>query len=238
MQLFSDVDGAFRGFCEACVTARAECPLSGNLTARELEETLYTAFDAFRQTPIPVWDAAVPGGGSLIDYSLIKSFVHGQLYYQTLWPGLATFLQAFLAGDVATVQATLVSNTSSAADAEAQSGIKCSDVRPGGQSDALADLMGVYRARRRISRFGGAVGDQFTARCAQWRLPARERYMGRFDGMPRGRVLLVSNTLDPGTPLAAAVNVSRTLGGSVLLEQRAVGVSALILPCVHVYRHM
>lgn len=55
------------------------------------------------------------------------------------------------------------------------------------------------------------LGEDF--RCAQWKLPAKERYDGDFDVGTRNPVLIINNRFDPVTPLASARNQSSAQRG-------------------------
>jgi hypothetical protein len=73
----------------------------------------------------------------------------------------------------------------------------------------------------------GDAADYLPMDCAQWRMPAKERYEGGFEVQTKGRVLVIGNKGDPVTPLASARNVSAGLVGSVVLEHGGYGVSLL-----------
>jgi pimeloyl-ACP methyl ester carboxylesterase len=211
----ASTDDVFRGFCEGCVAARDVCPLARNLTATQLENALYAYFDEIRANPIPVADTDTPGGGYLVDYTTVKSVLLRQLNFPSTWPAASQMLAAKAYGGSVGLAALQDLD-------EALPGIKCSDVLE--HTDDPADLRPVMEARRRLSRFGDAA-DHFLFRCAQWKLPAKERYDGDFDVETRNPVLIINNRFDPVTPLASARNVSQTFKGSVLLEQNSYGVS-------------
>jgi hypothetical protein len=128
-------------------------------------------------------------------------------------------------GDTSTGTGTVAkrSEESPRSDQEAQFGIKCSDVRA--QATNLTEMLPVFQARHNKSRFFGDYADASPARCAQWMLPAKERYMGDFNVTSKNPVLIIGNTYDPVTPLVSAKNVSETFQGSVLLQHDAYGVS-------------
>lgn len=211
------MDDVFKGFCKGCVAKPEACPLAGNLTAEQLEEFLYTTLDDLKANPIPVVDPAMPGGGTLLDYSFVKAYFLRQLNFPSQWPSVAKMLAGAAAGGAEDTP----SSEGQGAD-ESQLGIKCSDVLK--HTNNLTDLLPVYETRRKLSRFGGDTIDQVIAQCAQWKLPAKERYDGDFKIKTKNPVLIINNRHDPVTPIVSARNVSKTLEGSVLLEQNSYGV--------------
>jgi hypothetical protein len=228
VELFTDTAAAFSGFCSGCVEAPEACPLGRNMTATQLEESLYAAMESLKSNPLPIPSPDLPGGGFLLDYSTVKALIYGQLYFPSLWPDLANTIAAALfpemadGGSSAGLGSLGGAPSTVSRDQEALAGIKCSDVLGSGKS--LAEMLPVFSARHQISRFGD-VADEVPARCAQWGLPAKERYDGDFRVKTQNPVLLIGNTFDPVTPLASARNLSQTLENSVLLQHDSYGVS-------------
>ena len=229
-ELVSSIDEVFKGFCEGCVAAPDACPLAGNMTATQLENSLYAILETLKTNPIPISDPSIPGGGILIDYSVVKGFVLPKLNFPSNWPQLAQTIAAMATGSAAGLPSSSANMMASSAtadggDAESQFGIKCSDVLQ--HAESVADLLPTVEARRRLSRFGGDAFDMNLARCAQWKLPAKERYSGDFRSVTtQNPVFIINNRFDPVTPLVSARNASQTYNGSVLLEQVSYGVSA------------
>lgn len=223
----ASADDVFHGFCKGCVDEPKNCPLAKNMTVDELQNSLYKALDDLKHNPIPIPNPEFPGGGNLVDYSIVKAFIHRQLYFVSGWPALATMLESVISRDVEGLAESGLAGAATAdlLDAESQLGIKCGDVLPSGRADGIKELAPTYLARHRLSRISGDIADQVLFRCAQWKLPAKERYSGNFDVQPKNPVLVVNNRYDPVTPLVSARNVTETIHGSVLLEQNAYGVS-------------
>jgi hypothetical protein len=109
-------------------------------------------------------------------------------------------------------------------DHEALWGIKCSDVL---QQNTYEEMLPVFEGRQKNSRFAD-VADNTPARCAQWRMPAVERYEGDFNFKPNFPILMVGNTHDPVTPLESARNLSKTIEDSHLLHQDSYGHSLMV----------
>jgi hypothetical protein len=229
IELFSSVDDVFRGFCQGCVDNPVVCPLADNMMAGQLEEYLYGVLDRLRENPLPlslpVPGGGAPGGGFLIDYSVLKTIILSSLNFPSQWPQLAGGLKEIANFvDGATPNITVLAGFAGMGGAtdESQFGIKCGDVIT--QNTDLVELDPIFQARRDLSRFGDAA-DQVVARCAQWQLPAKKQFDGNLESVKtRNPVLFVNNRFDPVTPLASARNVSQTLAGSILLEQNSYGV--------------
>ncbi|GJN74906.1 hypothetical protein PLICBS_008999 [Purpureocillium lilacinum] len=235
-ELFTDLDATFRGFIEGCVAAREACPLAGNLTADELHAAVYKFLDNLKYNPIPLPSPALLGGGSLIDISIVKTMLLPAFNFPTNWASTAATLHPLMTGNITAIAAVMSSSGSAGSasasnqipsSAEALQGIKCSDVRQ--HTSNLTAMLPVFAARHNMSRMFGDTADEMVARCAQWRMPAKERYMGDFNVTSRNPVLVIGNTHDPTTPLASARNVSETFAGSVLLQHDSYGHDSLMM---------
>ena len=180
-----------------------------------------------------------------MDYSIVKAIVIRSLYFPVQWPSTAVLLDNLAKGNLSGIVEAIAGSggdagslgaaqaggganvapvTADRSDQESQLGIKCSDVLT--QAKSVRELQPVFETRRKLSRFGGDAFDQIIARCAQWQLPAKERYDGDFSKVKtKNPIMIVNNRFDPVAPLASAKNASQTFEGSVLLEQNSYGVS-------------
>lgn len=73
---------------------------------------------------------------------------------------------------------------------------------------------------------GGDINVHINMQCTQWKMSAKEHYIGDFRVKTRNPVLLIGNTWDRATPFVSAQNVSDALEGSVLLRRNGYGASA------------
>jgi len=236
VQLWDDADGAFRGFIEGCAANPKLCPFAKNQSADQIEDLMIEFLETLKSNPLAIPIPGTPGGGVIIDYSIVKAYINTQLYWPNQWPALATLLSAVMTGDVELIIEVFYGGAPSAAsaatfvpqDQEARFGIKCGDVLDSGKSDNLTELMPFFERRHAESRFFGAVADETPARCAQWALPAKERYDGDFKVKTKTGMLVIGNSFDPVAPLSSARNVSETFEGAALLHQDgAYGVSLI-----------
>lgn len=160
---------------------------------------------------------------------MVKGYIGFQLYFPNRWPLLAAVIGGVMLRDESVVELFLAGG--GAADGpdftEAQEGIKCGDVWS--HTDKLDDKLEVFEGRHSISRIMGDSADDIVAKCAQWRMPAKERYMGDFNVETKNPMLIIGNTHDPVTPLASARNLSETIQTSRLLQHDSYGHDSLII---------
>ncbi|KHN95296.1 Peptidase S33 tripeptidyl aminopeptidase-lik [Metarhizium album ARSEF 1941] len=235
-ELFSDSDNVIKGFVEGCVANPKACPLAKNQTAAQLEESIYQLFQKLKYELIGIPVPGYPGGGLLIDYSFMSAVIFRQLYTPSIWQSTAKCILALMTGQntspglqhcVPGLAQTASKDASGKRDQEAQFGIKCSDVRVHTKS-LTPQVLPVLQERHNKSRFFGDHADTVLAKCAQWTLPAKERYMGDFNVRTKKPLLIIGNTHDPVTPLVSARNVSETFKGSVLLQHDSYGHASLM----------
>lgn len=229
-----------KGFVKGCISNPKACPMGKNQTAAQLEESIYQLFQKLKSDPIGIPAPGTPGGGILVDYSLISAAIFRQLYTPFTWQNTAKCIAALMTGSNTNPNLQFCipgmggdssssgsnakrSEAAARQDQESQYGIKCSDVRV--HTNNLTEMMPVFEGRHKKSRFFGDYADTVVARCAQWTLPAKERYKGDFNVTSKNPVLVIGNTHDPVTPLVSAKNVTETFKGSVLLQHDSYGVS-------------
>lgn len=220
IQMLEDSDKVFEAALTACAENADQCVLAQNRTASELIQFAYGWFEDLKTNPAVL--QLPTGDGFIITYTMPRTVLSNALYSPTLWPGFTSLMQAVIEEDVLSVaQFILNLPTATAADAEAQYGIKCGDVwEPQNDKEAVR-LIQEARANQ-SSSFGDAL-DIIPATCGQWSLQAVESYRGDFRVNTSAPILLVGNTLDPVTPLAAAYAMSSGFGSSVVLEHGGTG---------------
>lgn len=227
--MFSDTDKVFKAFCKGCVETPSLCPLAKNRTASQLEDYIFSALKTIKQNPIAVPIPEAPGGGLIIDYSLVKAIILNSLYDPSSWPATAKLFNTILTGDGDSSQ-PLPPATDASDSQESIYGIKCSDIRH--HTNSFADMVPVLDARQNSSFFA-PVSDQLPLKCAQWPIKAKEIYQGDFKVKTKTPVLLLTNTYDPVAPKIGAQNVTAMLQGSVLMEQEGYGVSTVLRHCLN-----
>jgi len=213
----------FSGIFSACVEAPDSCPLArGNATASELEQSVWDLIEAVKYHPIPI-------GSIMVDYNLLKSVIVQSMYGTYYWPLLAKFLDMLLTGDTKDALAVLIELLGGATTIEESKqvlmsvmGIHCADrtVRVSKFDDFLPVVDQLYNT----SKIFGDVTLAISMICAQWKMKAKEIYMGDFRADTKEPILFNGNTGDGFTPLASAYNVSSGFKDSVVLEVDGYGV--------------
>jgi hypothetical protein len=213
----TDGDKVFTVFCESCVASPSTCALArNNVTAADLEAKIYNLIDNIKFNPVPF-------NNTLIDYDLIKNGIAAALYGPLYWSGMAAGLDALITGNLTLFAVTWDALLTSAGGATLPlAGISCSD-KPV-RFSSVEELRPSVERQYSVSRILGGTYPFLDAVCSQWRMDAKERYLGDFQVRTRNPVLLVGNTGDPLTPLVSARNVSSGLAGSVVLQHNGYGV--------------
>lgn len=194
-------------------------------TADEVKQGIFKMLEELRTEPLAIPTPGGPLGGIVLDYSFGKFFIASTLYYPSLWPSLAMQLFAIQQRNLTLITEILSAGaggfnglqSAAAPDSNARDGIKCSDVLT--HAANRSEFESVLDARHAPGYFADAA-DDLPTRCAQWKLPAKERYDGDFKVKTTNPILIINNEFDPATPLASARNLSETFNDAVLVEQR------------------
>ncbi|KAF1812214.1 hypothetical protein P152DRAFT_436309 [Eremomyces bilateralis CBS 781.70] len=220
---FTDSDATWEQFLSACIANLDNCPFSKYASdTADLEKILDDLFDDIKYNPIPI------GTEFIVDYTMVKSFTWGKLYYPKQYTLLVAALEAVLTRNVTTLALALSAQHGSAepavanASPEAQQGIKCGDkfLRSDDVGPLEASLRDeIYKAS---ARFGDAATLDMTG-CARWDFEAKERYDGDFQVKTSYPALIIGNTWDPVTPIKSAFNISSGFEGSVVLRHNGHG---------------
>ncbi|KAB8270347.1 TAP-like protein-domain-containing protein [Aspergillus minisclerotigenes] len=224
LQMLVDTDKVLTGFCEECVATPDKCPLAQGRSAAEIEEAIYELIDHVKFNPLLLPVAGTP---VLVDYTTFKTQIFSVLYSPTGWDDFSTFLDNIMTGKLeeAGEYFAKISSGPPSLDAEAQFGIKCSDsYRTDNNEEEVLELI---KQRHELSRIGGDVSDFVLTRCVEWKIKPKERYTGDFQATTKNPLLIIGNTADPVTPLAAARNVSAGFVNSVVLEHGSYGHASL-----------
>ncbi|CAG9982166.1 unnamed protein product [Clonostachys byssicola] len=224
-------DATFDALLSQCVAqGPTECPLARHAsTAAELQEKIYAMIDAARANPIALpleharYNTTIVRG-TVVDYSTLKTMAFLSLFDAPKQTRMLAGLDGVLRGDWAAYAAwrdVLDDAFASMLDSEVCLGIMCGDSTP--RSDDPELVLEGIRAASRISRIAGGAGPSNglglrSSMCAQWRVAAKERYLGDYKAVTKNPVLIVNNRYDPVTPLESARNVSAGLAGSRVVE--------------------
>lgn len=217
---------------EYCVKAGNKCALAtGNLTAKQLEQTVLEFIDSIRRQPV-----YLPGVLRPVDYSAIKAIIINGMYGQGKWAATLATLAQFMAPSS---QVSAPSQESQQGSENATDlfptldlqwwlrGIQCGDsfVRTDSLKDFLPAVEKLWESSQVIGENFGSV----YALCNQWAITPKERYGGDFNVKTKNPVLMVGGSYDALTAIDSARNLSATFEGSAVLEWDGYGVSHPVL---------
>lgn len=226
---FTSFDELFSSFLTSCVEAGpGKCPLArNNISASDLEAKIYAFIEDLKYNPLT-------SEGMLITYSWTRSKISELLHDPAKFADLAIVLEGTLA--LKPTSATTPTDTTALADAptaddlnaEARDAIWCADKTV--RANRLEELRPTIEDRiYPTSRMAGDLWAFVAVMCPQWRMEAKERYLGDYNVRTRHPILVIGNTFDPVTPLVSARNASETFEGSVLLHYNSHGVCVFLL---------
>ncbi|KAJ6603511.1 TAP-like protein-domain-containing protein [Mycena vulgaris] len=239
--MMADVDGSLDAFFDGCNKAGPEvCPFY-EPTASAISAKLDALTASVHEKPIAV---VTPGSHGIIDLTFLRNAILDALFgpydsasgFVPLAQGLAGLAKgnatAFYAlGAIPTFECP---TSASAAPAfhennlEAYIAIACGDANP--INDTLAELQEYWLNGLRVSNFSDLLSSPRVV-CSGYNI----HQSGRFQGPVGAKntsfpLLLVGNTLDPGTAHAGAIKTSEAFPGSVVLTQDCVGHTSLVAP--------
>ncbi|KAJ3103245.1 hypothetical protein HDU96_009367 [Phlyctochytrium bullatum] len=192
------------------------------------------------ENPIPVPDAAAP---FVLTRGSAQGVIFGGTYRPTSWPPIAAaFAKAIGDGDAAALAGLLMGPVGvgedeyfcplkDSSDGNANPAVTCADMED--QSNTTLEEWEAAAAKTaEISWIGGRswIYDSFV--CRYWPERPAERYTGPWGKSMKNKILVLSNTLDPVTPLESGKTVAKLLGpeNGVLLVQEGVGHCSLAQP--------
>ncbi|KAJ4301291.1 hypothetical protein N0V90_003382 [Kalmusia sp. IMI 367209] len=212
-----DTDAAERTFFTLCFEAGpSRCPYYAN--SSEAIETRYRKLLLqFKDNPIAVWDRSVAQIPTMATYgSLRLAFLQATYQAELLFPVLAQIL-----ADLEHRNGTSLLAFSGAPcydcdesqldpqDIIPEIGIMCTDADGRGVASTRAEWRERLYTAMSISGYAGdammgAVGAEF---CRNWpfRPPPSQKFVGTFGGKTSTPLLVLSNTLDPVTPIRKQV---------------------------------
>ncbi|KAH9851187.1 TAP-like protein-domain-containing protein [Lenzites betulinus] len=236
----ADSDKVYGAFLTGCALSGPEgCPIAtaGNQTAADIDAVVQAlivqAHDVARKNPsVPVTSADI----RQVLQQVITAPSQFASFANTTWP-------QFVAGVQAESNDLSTANVSRRHARRASTGqqnptrsysdvaILCGDsIDPRGthMSDVFQE---VISASHNQSRMFSSVWPALYYSCPFWPVRAVERYQGPFNKTLANKVMVVSNTFDPATPLSGAKDVASLLGESAtLVQQNAFGHTSVAAP--------
>ncbi|GJE98455.1 alpha/beta hydrolase [Phanerochaete sordida] len=237
-----ETDAALTSVYDACVAAGpSKCALWANTTGA-IRTRVDSDLTTLHQAPVPIYNSTDPRAitFAVADYPL----AFWQLFLTTYYPyntgaGAAAAFAALERGDGAPIYAGSIASSIAALDTCAAAGapfvaglldvtspIFCGDSLVE-KRRTLAEAKEDYEAMSKISPFAASWYATFVGPCATWPIKAKDRFNGSFETNTSTPLLLISNTLDPVTPIQSGRKMSQGFHGSVLLQQNSTGHSSL-----------
>ncbi|KAI0651007.1 TAP-like protein-domain-containing protein [Trametes meyenii] len=225
----ADADKVYEGFVTGCaLSGPAGCPIaSQGQSAADVDDSIQALLQRAH-------DAARKNGSVPVTSAVIRESLLGVMYTPVNWTMFANLaLPAFDAAVRAelsneSVGSSLLSFLGIASQNAAKSytpvAILCGD-SVDRQGTTMEDVFKsiISSSKSGSKQFGTAWHEPFFY-CPFWPVRAVERYQGPFNKKLANKVLVVSNTFDPVTPLAGAVSVAENLGDdAALVEQHGFG---------------
>ena len=230
--LLEDADNVALSFGYLCSKAgAAACPLaSPNLGADGVSHRVTTLLKNLEQKPL-----AVPQRQLVVTSDLVRVVMRSQLYFPLEgFPATAALLLAIEKRNTTSVAAVLPTpNALTGLDSwfqgdAAEPNIACSDF-PDLRNWTFANASATLQNADRISSFLGPILSKLGLQCIAWQMRPKNPFKGPLKvTRTDGKILFVSNVLDPVTPLGDARVVQPRFANSTLLVQNTIGHTALL----------
>lgn len=230
-----DSDKAFFGFLQECFDNKPKCALAQYTNATSVDD-LFNSVNAF----LEALNTTDYSSESFTRASLLSSSIFGDLYYPGTWPVLGDLIVSYLNG-TASLNASLSPPPNTTAEPyDLGAGWSVLGIRAG---DALwrVDTAEEYLARVEYQQSVSSFSSSYQAiwPSARWRINAKERFTGSFQGVKtRHEILFVNGEYDPVTPLAHAYRSSAGFEGSVVLPHSGYGHGVVVSPSACVAQHV
>ncbi|KAI0820123.1 TAP-like protein-domain-containing protein [Trametes gibbosa] len=218
-----DTDKVYEGFLTGCALAGPEgCPIatSKNQTAADLDAVVQALIvqahaAARKNASAPVTSATIRRQ-CLALLSLMYEPGGDASFANTTWPQLVAGVQ----GESSALSRRVSTSEQNQTRSYTSVAILCGDsVDPRGthMSEVFEEIVA---ASHNVSKMFSSAWPASFYSCPFWPVRAVERYQGPFNKTLANKIMVVSNTLDPVTPLAGAKAVVALLGDSARLVQQ------------------
>ncbi|KAL0579553.1 hypothetical protein V5O48_002482 [Marasmius crinis-equi] len=232
----ADVGKTLQWFFKSCKEVGPESCAFYEDSVETMERKLEGIYAKLIESPIPVKTNVSYG---LVDYSLVHPLVFVAMYSPfSQWRPMAAGLQALAEGNGTALYAMFeeapfecdcdLNNHEFTWNMEALNAFICNDGDP--VPPELEAAQKHYRESVDLSKFG-SFWASFRIACNGWspEIP-KAQFRGPITGNTSFPMLIIGNTADPATPLAAAKKVSERFSGSVLLTQDSPGHCSVSAP--------
>ncbi|KAI0772753.1 TAP-like protein-domain-containing protein [Trametes elegans] len=226
----NSTDDAYKTFISDCAQAiQGSCALANGDDEKpdDLMARVESFVEGLYYEPLPVPDAKVPG---ILTNGRARLWLLGVIARPSTWPTKAQYLAWALAGNASALLDDLQSGTY-LRDLE-RSAVSCNDNKPFDPPTPEEIIDEQLDVLKTVSRFSlSMVVSEPDAGCQYWPVTPPERFLGPWNHTLSNVMLIISNTMDPATPLSAGRRVNEALGNSSrLLIQESPGHASVALP--------
>ncbi|KAM0321651.1 hypothetical protein ACHAQA_010007 [Verticillium albo-atrum] len=230
-ELVADSDKVFSAFLRTCFERPQLCDLAKhnpNATSDSIERKIYDVIDSYKFRPHAFTHEVLKD--QLLDQNFIKALIRPRLYNPGNYPVLANLLHLLLSGDLEGFTDAYVDALDGVGDVftgglgnDAAIAIPCSD--QSFRTDDLNEALPLINKMVQRSRLVGDMMSWNINTCAQWSLPAKERFERGFHEPidTKNPLLIIGNEYDVVTPFISAQNASASFPGSSLVKFNAHG---------------
>ncbi|KIP06187.1 hypothetical protein PHLGIDRAFT_467113 [Phlebiopsis gigantea 11061_1 CR5-6] len=232
-------EDALTSYYDACVAAGPDlCALYAN-SSSAIRSRVTSLLDTLHTAPVPASHNASNLG--VVDAGLVLNRLFQTLFEPfSLGQSFAAALVALEAGNPLPVYEGTIASVIGGLDTcdaiktdyftagfiDTFAPIACGD-SVGRARQTLEDARAEYDRLVGTTGFWSVLYGLFRAPCSTWNVTAKDTFNGTFTTNTSEPILVISNTLDPSTPIDSGRNMSAGFTGSVLLEQNSTGHTSL-----------
>lgn len=230
-----DADKAFFAFLQECLDNKPRCALAQYTNATSVNDLLKPV-NTFLE---PLGKTDYDSEAFASAYLLILS-IQSDLYYRSTWPALGDLITSYLNGTAPSNATASPPQNTTVEPYDLGAGWSVYGIR---SSDALwrIDTAEEYLPRVNYQQSVSSFNPSYQAvwPSARWKIDAKERFTGSFQGVKtRHEILYVNGEYDPVAPLAHAYRSSDGFEGSVVLPHSGYGHGIVVDPSACVAGHV
>jgi pimeloyl-ACP methyl ester carboxylesterase len=230
-----DADKAFHGFLQECFDNKPNCALAQYTNTTSVD----ALFDSVNRL-LESLNTTDYYSKSFANAAFLSSAIFSKLYHPGTWPALGDLIVSYLNGTASSNASVSPSANTTAESYDLGASWSVYGIRA---SDALwrVDTAEEYLPRAEYQQNVSSFSSSYQAiwPSARWRINAKERFTGSFQGVKtRHEILFVNGEFDPVTPLAHAHRSSAGFEGSVVLPHSGYGHGIVVSPSACVAGHI
>ena len=230
-----DADKTFNAFLQECFDNKPKCALAQYTNATCVDD-LFDSVNTF----LGSLDTADYYSESFTQASLLLSSIYSSLYVPRTWPALGDLIVSYLNGTATSDASSSPPQNTTVEPYDLGAPWSVFGIRAGDalwRIDNAEEYLPRVEYQQNVSSF--SLTYQGIWPSARWRIDAKERFTGSFQGVKtRHEILFVNGEYDPVTPLAQAYRSSAGFEGSVVLPHSGYGHGVVVSPSACVAGHV